>query len=64
MMEVVDCMEQVIAGFGRDIALFVIGHQESENAGIKYLSAWIIPLVSDIPVCYLESGALFDPAEL
>lgn len=48
---------------GRDVTLFVIGHQESETAGMEYLADWLQPKVENLPVCYLESGPMLDPAE-
>lgn len=49
---------------GRDIALFVIGHQESETAGMEYLADWLKRRVSGIPVSYLESGPMLNAVEI
>ncbi len=48
---------------GKPITLFVIGHQESETAGMEYLAQWLQPKVEEIPVTYLECGPMLDPAE-
>lgn len=45
---------------GKDITLFVIGHQESETAGMEYLADWLKQRISDIPVSYLESAPMLD----
>lgn len=48
---------------GKDTALFVIGHQESETAGMKFMAEWLNSMTGDIPVQYLESGPMLLPVE-
>lgn len=45
---------------GKNIALYVIGHQESETAGMEYFADWLKEkcVGLDIPVSYIDSGAL------
>ncbi len=48
---------------GREITLFVIGHQESETAGMEFFAEWIKKEMGEIPVEYLESGPMLDAVE-
>ncbi len=45
---------------GKEIALYVIGHQESETAGMEYLTDWLKEKLAglDIPVSYIDSKPL------
>ncbi len=48
------------AAMGRDITLFVIGHQESETAGMAYFTDWLKKRITDLPITYLESGPMLE----
>lgn len=44
---------------GVNKALLALGHNRSEEAGMKYLAEWIAPLVEDVPVEFIEAGEPF-----
>ncbi len=52
---------QDAVAMGRDITLLVIGHQESETAGMEYFANWLGKRITDLPITYLESGAMLEP---
>jgi putative NIF3 family GTP cyclohydrolase 1 type 2 len=44
---------------GLNKAMIIIGHERSEEPGMKVLAEWIRPLLEDIPVRFLDSGEPF-----
>jgi putative NIF3 family GTP cyclohydrolase 1 type 2 len=44
---------------GQNKALIVLGHANSEEAGMKWLVEWLAPLVPDIPVTHVPAGDPF-----
>lgn len=47
------------AMLGKRKGMIVLGHNRTEEAGMKYLPDWLQPLVGDIPVCFISSGDPF-----
>ena len=57
MLEWTTCAYARDAGMlGVNQALLVLGHNRSEEAGMKYLAEWLRPLVGDLPIQYIEAG--------
>ena len=44
---------------GFDRAMIVLGHERSEEAGMKHLVPVLRPLVGDIPVTFINAGEPF-----
>lgn len=44
---------------GLDKALIIIGHNRSEEIGMKHLQSWLEPLLPDVPIQFSESGEPF-----
>ncbi|GHU99057.1 hypothetical protein FACS189483_07860 [Spirochaetia bacterium] len=44
---------------GVNKAMLILGHNRSEEAGMKYIAEWIRPLCGDIPVSFIEAGDPF-----
>ena len=44
-------------GFNK--AIIVLGHERTEEWGMKYMAEWLKPLVKDIPVSFLDAGEPF-----
>ena len=44
---------------GRHKALIVLGHANSEEAGMKWLVEWLAPLVPDVPIIHVSAGDPF-----
>ncbi|NCB36607.1 MAG: hypothetical protein EOM58_11265, partial [Clostridia bacterium] len=44
-------------GFGKSI--IVLGHERSEEPGMKHLGAWMAPILDGIPVVFVDSGEPF-----
>lgn len=44
-------------GLGKSI--LVLGHERSEEAGMKHLGAWMRSIVGDLPVTFVDSGEPF-----
>ena len=47
------------ADMGFNKAMIVVGHERSEETGMKYLADLIRPLVGEIPVQFADSGEPF-----
>ena len=47
------------AQFGLNKALIIIGHNRSEEVGMKYLTEWLAPLLPGIPIHFSEAGEPF-----
>ena len=45
---------------GVDLSMIVIGHNRSEEEGMKYVASWIESFVSNVPVEFIESGDPFE----
>jgi len=39
--------------------MLVLGHERSEEAGMKHLGSWLAPILSTIPVEFVDSGEPF-----
>ncbi|KXG10841.1 hypothetical protein AT864_01432 [Anoxybacillus sp. P3H1B] len=44
---------------GRQKALIVLGHAESEEPGMKYLAEWLKVIFSNIPICFISEKPIF-----
>ncbi|CAM3539478.1 Nif3-like dinuclear metal center hexameric protein [Marinicrinis lubricantis] len=44
---------------GMNKAMLVLGHERSEESGMKHMAQWLSPLVSGIPVTFVEAGEPF-----
>ena len=40
-------------------AIIVLGHERSEEPGMKYLGDWLSFLLPDLPVVFLDAGEPF-----
>ena len=40
-------------------AIIILGHERSEEWGMKHLGAWMKSITGEIPVTYVESGEPF-----
>ena len=47
------------AQLGLNKALIVLGHDRTEEAGMKYLPDWLRPLLPGVPVSFIEAGEPF-----
>lgn len=47
------------AQLGLNRALIILGHNRSEEVGMKYLTEWLTPLLPGIPVHFSEAGEPF-----
>ncbi len=47
------------AALGKNKGMLVLGHERSEEAGMKYLSSWIKDIVGETEVVFLDSGEPF-----
>lgn len=47
------------AQMGLNKALIVLGHNRTEEAGMKYLPDWLRSLLPDVPVSFIEAGEPF-----
>jgi putative NIF3 family GTP cyclohydrolase 1 type 2 len=47
------------AAAGRKKALIVLGHCDSEEAGMEYLAEWLRPLFPGVPVHFVPAGNPF-----
>lgn len=45
---------------GLNISMLVIGHNRSEEEGMKYVVSWIKSFISEVPVTFIESGEPFN----
>lgn len=45
---------------GLDLSMIVIGHNRSEEEGMKYVASWIESFVSNVPIEFIESGDPFE----
>ncbi len=48
-----------LASSGRPKALILVGHVNSEQAGMEYCAEWLKPFVPEVPVQYLEMKELY-----
>jgi len=44
---------------GMNKAMIVLGHERSEEWGMKYLTEWLTPLVGDLPVTFIDAKEPF-----
>lgn len=44
---------------GKQKALMVIGHAESEEPGMKYLSEWLKPIFPEIPIRFIPEKGIY-----
>ncbi|HEY8363159.1 MAG TPA: Nif3-like dinuclear metal center hexameric protein [Tissierellaceae bacterium] len=47
------------SALGMNKALLILGHERTEEFGMKYLAEWLKPLVDDIPVYFIDSKEPF-----
>lgn len=47
------------ASLGMNKAMLVLGHERSEEAGMKYMAEWLAPMLSQIPVHFVDSKEPF-----
>jgi putative NIF3 family GTP cyclohydrolase 1 type 2 len=47
------------AQLGLNKALIIIGHNRSEEVGMKHLVEWLVPLLPGIPIQFSEAGEPF-----
>ncbi|MCE3202433.1 Nif3-like dinuclear metal center hexameric protein [Paenibacillus sonchi] len=47
------------AMLGQNKAMIVIGHERSEEWGMKYMAEWLVPLVSGLPVTFVDAKEPF-----
>jgi hypothetical protein len=40
-------------------ALIILGHNRSEEVGMKHLPAWLEPLLPGVPILFSEAGEPF-----
>lgn len=45
---------------GYDRAMLILGHERSEEAGMKYLGEWMAPFLQGAPVTFIDSKDPFD----
>jgi putative NIF3 family GTP cyclohydrolase 1 type 2 len=68
-LDVIVCgeiLEWTLAAYARDAsqlglkkALIILGHNRSEEMGMKHLTAWLAPLLPGIPLRFVEAGEPF-----
>ena len=39
---------------GMNKALLVLGHERSEEAGMKHMAEWLAPMLNDVPVHFID----------
>lgn len=44
---------------GMNRNMVILGHNKTEEAGMKHFHEWLQPLVGDIPICFISSGEPF-----
>ena len=61
-----EILEWTLAAYVRDAsqlglnkALIILGHNRSEEVGMKHLTAWLVPLLPGIPILFSEAGEPF-----
>lgn len=47
------------AAMGMNKAMLVLGHERSEEAGMKYMAEWLTPMVKGIPVYFIDAKEPF-----
>lgn len=47
------------AALGMNKAMLVLGHERSEEAGMKYMAEWLVPMLKDIPVHFIDAKEPF-----
>lgn len=47
------------AMLGMNKAMIVIGHERSEEWGMKYMAGWLAPLVDGVPVTFVDAREPF-----
>jgi putative NIF3 family GTP cyclohydrolase 1 type 2 len=45
---------------GMNKAMLMLGHERSEEAGMKYLAQWLLPMIEDIPVHFVDAKEPFE----
>ncbi len=69
-LDVIVCgeiLEWTLAAYVRDAAqlglnkaLIILGHNRSEEIGMKHLTTWLEPLMPGVPIAFVEAGEPFD----
>ena len=49
-----------MSNLGYDRSMLILGHERSEESGMKYLGEWISPVIGEIPVTFVDSRDPFD----
>ena len=44
---------------GMNKAMLVLGHERSEEAGMKYMAEWLTPMLEDVPVHFIDAKEPF-----
>ncbi|GFZ31084.1 hypothetical protein CSC2_16100 [Clostridium zeae] len=47
------------AALNMNKAMLVLGHERSEEAGMKYMSQWLAPMIKEIPVYFIDTKEPF-----
>ena len=47
------------AALGKNKGMLVLGHERSEEWGMKYLPDWLAPIADGIPAVFLDAGEPF-----
>lgn len=48
------------AELGMNKAMLVLGHERSEEAGMKYMAQWLAPMIKGIPVYFIDAKEPFN----
>jgi putative NIF3 family GTP cyclohydrolase 1 type 2 len=48
------------AALGMNKAMLVLGHERSEEAGMKYMAEWLAPMLKEIPVHFIDAKEPFE----
>lgn len=48
------------AALGMNKAMLVLGHERSEEAGMKYMAKWLFPMLNGIPVHFIDAKEPFE----
>ena len=47
------------AALGMNKAMLVLGHERSEEAGMKYMAEWLAPMVAGTPIYFIDAKEPF-----
>jgi len=48
------------AALGMNKAMLVLGHERSEESGMKYMAEWLVPMLKDVPVHFVDAKEPFE----